>query len=94
VPDRWRIFNRNLPDLMIVAVPMLRPLRVLRSVRLLRLLRLARLVALATMGISEARYILRRRRAELDAADRAGVEPGRRRPGADLRTRHAQQQHL
>jgi voltage-gated potassium channel len=60
-PDRWRFFKRNIPDLIIVAVPMLRPLRVLRSVRLLRLLRLARLVAFATKGVSEARSILRRR---------------------------------
>jgi voltage-gated potassium channel len=60
-PDRWRFFKRNLPDLIIVAVPMLRPLRVLRSVRLLRLLRLARLVAFATEGVGEARSILRRR---------------------------------
>src|SRR5574341_1734571 len=57
-PDRWRFFKRNIPNLIIVAVPMLRPLRVLRSVRLLRLLRLARLVAFATKGVSEARSIL------------------------------------
>jgi voltage-gated potassium channel len=60
-PDRWRFFKRNIPDLVIVVVPMLRPLRVLRGARLLRLLRLARLVAFAFEGVSEARSILRRR---------------------------------
>ncbi len=60
-PDRWRFFKANIPDLIIVAVPMLRPLRILRSVRLLRLLRLARLAAFAVEGIHEARSILRRR---------------------------------
>lgn len=39
-PDRWRFFKANVPDLVIVLVPMLRPLRVLRATRLLRLLRL------------------------------------------------------
>jgi voltage-gated potassium channel len=60
-PDRWRFAKANIPDLVIVVVPMLRPLRVLRSVRLLRLLGLARLVALAVEGLQEAREILRRR---------------------------------
>jgi hypothetical protein len=60
-PDRWRFFRANLPDLIIVVVPMLRPLRILRSVRLLRLLRLARLAAFAVEGVHEARGILRRR---------------------------------
>jgi len=60
-PDRWRFFKANIPDLLIVVVPMLRPLRILRSVRLLRLLRLARLAAFAVEGIHEARGILRRR---------------------------------
>jgi voltage-gated potassium channel len=60
-PDRWRFVKANIPDLIIVVVPMLRPLRILRSVRLLRLLRLARLAAFAVEGIHEARDILRRR---------------------------------
>jgi voltage-gated potassium channel len=53
-PDRWRFLKANVPDLIIVVVPMLRPLRILRSVRLLRLLRLARLAAFAVEGIHEA----------------------------------------
>jgi hypothetical protein len=60
-PNRWRFVNANIPDLVIVVVPMLRPLRVLRSVRLVRLLRLARLVAFAVEGLGETRGILRRR---------------------------------
>jgi voltage-gated potassium channel len=40
-PNRRRFVAQHIPDLIIVLVPMLRPLRVLRSVRLLRLLRLA-----------------------------------------------------
>jgi voltage-gated potassium channel len=60
-PDRWRFFKANVPDLIIVVVPMLRPLRILRSVRVLRLLRLVRLAAFAVEGIHEARGILRRR---------------------------------
>jgi voltage-gated potassium channel len=60
-PDRWRFFKTNIPDLIIVGVPMLRPLRILRSVRLLRLLRLARLATFAVEGIHEARSILRQR---------------------------------
>lgn len=35
-PNRRRFVARHIPDLIIVVVPMLRPLRVLRSVRLLR----------------------------------------------------------
>lgn len=60
-PERWRFVKANLPDLVLVVVPMLRPLRVLRSARLLRLLGLARLVAFAVEGLHEAREILRRR---------------------------------
>jgi len=60
-PHRRRFVAHHIPDLIIVVVPMLRPLRVLRSVRLLRLLRLARLVAFATKGVRETRGILRHR---------------------------------
>jgi voltage-gated potassium channel len=60
-PDRWRFVKANIPDLVILVVPMLRPLRVLRATRLLRLLRLARLVAFAIEGLSEVRGVLRRR---------------------------------
>jgi voltage-gated potassium channel len=60
-PNRRRFVTSHIPDLVIVLVPMLRPLRVLRSARLLRLLRLARLAALATRGLRDTRGILRHR---------------------------------
>jgi voltage-gated potassium channel len=60
-PNRRRFIARHIPDLVIVLVPMLRPLRVLRSVQLLRLLRLARLAAFAAKGVHETRGILRHR---------------------------------
>lgn len=60
-PNRRRFVLHNIPDLIIVVVPMLRPLRVLRSVRLLRLLRLTRLIAFAVEGLSEIRGIVRHR---------------------------------
>jgi voltage-gated potassium channel len=60
-PNRRRFVAHHIPDLIIVAVPMLRPLRVLRSVRLLRLLRLVLLGGFAAKGVREARSILRHR---------------------------------
>jgi voltage-gated potassium channel len=60
-PNRRRFVAHHIPDLVIVLVPMLRPLRVLRSARLLRLLRLTRLAAFAAKGVHEARGILRHR---------------------------------
>jgi voltage-gated potassium channel len=60
-PNRRQFVAHNIPDLIIVVVPMLRPLRVLRSARLLRLLRLIRLVAFAIEGLGEVRGILRHR---------------------------------
>jgi voltage-gated potassium channel len=41
-PIRRRFVTSHIPDLIVVLVPMLRPLRVLRSARLLRLLGLTR----------------------------------------------------
>jgi voltage-gated potassium channel len=57
-PNRRQFVAQHIPDLIIVLVPMLRPLRVLRSVRLLRL---GLLTGLAAKGLREARNILRRR---------------------------------
>ena len=61
VPDRKRFVRQNIPDLVIIVIPFLRPLRVLRSARTLRVLRLARLVAFATEGLGEIRSVLRKR---------------------------------
>jgi voltage-gated potassium channel len=58
---RWEFVRRNIPDLIVVAVPFLRPLRVLRSARALRLLRLARLGAFASGGLRELRKVLHTR---------------------------------
>lgn len=60
-PRRWRFVSRNIPDLIIVLIPFLRPLRVIRSARLLRLLRLARLAAFASRGLTHLGAILRTR---------------------------------
>jgi voltage-gated potassium channel len=60
-PDRWRFVRRNIPDLLIVVLPFLRPLRLVRSVRLVRLLRAARLLAFVVEGLEEVRSIMRRR---------------------------------
>lgn len=55
---KWRFVGRNWMDLVVIAVPFLRPLRIARSARALRLLRLTRLVALLTVVNREARRIL------------------------------------
>lgn len=57
-PRRGHFFVHNLPDLVVVAVPMLRPLRLVRSVRLLRFLRLGRLAALAGQGTHKSKRSL------------------------------------
>ena len=44
-PNRWRFVRREWPDLLIIALPFLRPLRIVRSARALRALRLLRLAA-------------------------------------------------
>jgi voltage-gated potassium channel len=61
-PHRWQFIRRQWPDLVIVVVPFLRPLRIARSARALRALRLARLVALLTRINREARRLVVRHR--------------------------------
>ncbi len=56
--NRWRYVRTHVLDLLLVALPLLRPLRLLRSVRALRLLRLARLATVATNGIRLSRHKL------------------------------------
>src|SRR6266498_2876741 len=91
-PDRWRIVKANISDLVIVVVPMLRPAAAAGDAP----------AAAATPGPAGR---LRRRGprrgprspapagVELGAADRPGLEPDRRRAGAELRAGHAQRQH-
>ena len=60
--DRWRFVRRNWPDLLIIVLPFLRPLRVVRSARGLRLLRLGRLVVFLTRAGQGTRRLLVRHR--------------------------------
>lgn len=57
-PQRRRFIIRNWPDLLIVAVPLLRPLRLARSARALRTLRLVRLAAILVEINQEARRLV------------------------------------
>lgn len=57
-PKRWLFIRRNWPDLLIVVLPFLRPLRVVRSARALRLLRLARLGAVLSKTTQQGRRLL------------------------------------
>lgn len=55
---RWRFIRREWPDLLIIVLPFLRPLRIVRSARALRLLRLGRLVAFLGVAGHETRRLL------------------------------------
>jgi voltage-gated potassium channel len=54
-PARWPFFRRHLVDLLVIAVPVLRPLRLLR---LLRLVTLARSGLILTSALKRARELL------------------------------------
>ena len=60
-PRRLHYIGHHIPDLVVVAVPMLRPLRIVRSARALRLLRLSRLSAIAGGSTEKARRSLHSR---------------------------------
>lgn len=57
---RWRFVRREWPDLLIIALPFLRPLRVVRSARALRLLRLGRLVGVLGEVTQQGRRVMSR----------------------------------
>ena len=58
--QRWRYVRREWPNLLIVVLPFLRPLRVVRSARALRILRLSRLVAVTSeIGQEAKRFLVR-----------------------------------
>jgi voltage-gated potassium channel len=59
-PARLQFFRRNLFDLLIVALPFLRPLRIVRSARALRILRASRAVAFLGRAGQSAREIVTR----------------------------------
>ena len=54
-PKRWKFVTRHLVDLLVIAVPVLRPLRLLR---LLRLLRIARAALILSSALKRARELL------------------------------------
>lgn len=56
--NRRHFVLRQWPDLLIVALPLLRPLRLARSARALRLLRLTRVVAFLAIAESQGRQLL------------------------------------
>jgi voltage-gated potassium channel len=60
-PDRRRFVRSNVLDLVVIAVPFLRPLRVLRSLRLLRLVRLGWLGSWAVNAVRGVARVLSHR---------------------------------
>jgi voltage-gated potassium channel len=56
--NRWRYIRTHLLDLLLVALPMLRPLRIVRSARALRLLRLTRVASVSAESIRLSRHQL------------------------------------
>jgi voltage-gated potassium channel len=70
-PDRLRFILRNPFDLLLVVIPVLRPLRLLRSVTLIRAARLTRIGAGAGRAVRESRVRLASRAALLAAGSAA-----------------------
>lgn len=70
---RWEFIRRAWIDLVIVAVPFLRPLRLARSARVLRGLRLVRLAALMARGGRQVRRFFVRHRLHHALAAEAGL---------------------
>jgi voltage-gated potassium channel len=60
-PARAQFFRRHLLDLLIIAVPVLRPLRALRLLRLLRMFRFTRAGLTLSNGLKRARDLLTHR---------------------------------
>jgi voltage-gated potassium channel len=58
--QRAKFVRQQWPDLLIIVVPFLRPLRIMRSARALRLLRLGRLAAILAVVTREGRRLLTR----------------------------------
>jgi voltage-gated potassium channel len=57
-PSKWRHVRENWLDVVVLLLPLLRPLRILRGARLLRLLRAARLLVFAYEGLRKLRGLL------------------------------------
>jgi voltage-gated potassium channel len=60
--ERVRFVRREWPDLLIIVLPFLRPLRIVRSARALRLLRMGRLAAVLGEVHQEGRTVILRKR--------------------------------
>lgn len=58
VDRKWRFVRREWPDLLIIVLPFLRPLRIVRSARALRLLRLGRLVSVLSKAGQQGQRLL------------------------------------
>jgi voltage-gated potassium channel len=61
-PDRWRFVRGSVFDLVVIAIPFLRPLRLVRTLRLLRLVRLGWLGSWAGSALGNLGRVLRHRR--------------------------------
>jgi voltage-gated potassium channel len=70
-PDRLAFIRHNVLDLLLVVIPVLRPLRLLQSVRLLRAARLLRVGAAAGIAVRESRVRLASRTALMAAGSAA-----------------------
>jgi voltage-gated potassium channel len=70
-PDRLAFIRHNVLDLLLVVIPVLRPLRLLRSVRLLQAARLIRVGAAAGIAVRESRVRLASRTAMMAAGSAA-----------------------
>ena len=57
-PSRWSFVTRHLVDLLVIAVPVLRPLRTLRALRVLRAVRIARAALILSSALKRARELL------------------------------------
>jgi voltage-gated potassium channel len=57
-PSRWSFVVHHLVDLLVIAVPVLRPIRTLRALRALRALRIARAALILSSALKRARELL------------------------------------
>jgi voltage-gated potassium channel len=57
-PSRWEFARRHVVDLLVIAVPVLRPLRALRLLRLLRMVTLGRAGLILSSALKRARSLL------------------------------------
>jgi voltage-gated potassium channel len=61
-PTKWSFIRGNVLDLLVVALPLLRPLRLARSARFLRLGQVARVTVMGARATEAAKDVVRKRR--------------------------------